>query len=72
MSESTNKMQQMIMHWHGESQKADLSMDMKKTKVIFNNDMLDHVLRIDKAIIKCIQECIYLVQKIGACPNHEK
>ena len=45
---------------------------MKKTKVIFNNYILDHEIRIDDEVIECVQEYIYLAKKIGACPDYEK
>ena len=45
---------------------------MKKTKVMFNNYILDHWTEIDDEVIECVQEYIYLGQKIGACPDHEK
>ena len=42
---------------------------MKKTKMMFNNYLLDYEIKIDE-VIKCVQEYIYLGQKMGAWPDH--
>ena len=46
----------MILQLHRESQKADLKMNMKKTKMMFNNCILDHELKIKYEVMKCIQK----------------
>ena len=59
----------MILQLHRESQKVGLK--MKKTKVMFNSYILDHEILIH-AVTDCVQNHIYLGQKIRACPDHEK
>ena len=54
MSISTNKLQQMILQLHIESQKVGLKMNMKKIKVI-TNYILDHKTEIDDEVIECIK-----------------
>ena len=39
---------------------------------MFNKYIPDHEIRIDDEVIECVQECIYLGQKIGVCSDHEK
>ena len=41
MSESTDELQQIILQLHRESQKVKLKMNMKKTKMMFNNYILE-------------------------------
>ena len=66
-----DELQQMILQLHKESQKIGLKMNMKKTKVMFNNYIPNHVIKVDDEIIERVQEYIYLGQKISANPNHE-
>ena len=47
-------------------------MNMKKVKLMFNNYIIDHKIKIDDEVIGCAQIYIYLEQKIGACLDHEK
>ena len=47
-------------------------MNMKNTKVMFNNYILDHESEIDDEVIEYVQEYIYLGQKIGTCPVYEE
>ena len=54
MSESKDKLQQMILQLQRESQKVSLKMNMKKTKVMFNNYILDHEIRIHDEVKKCV------------------
>ena len=72
MSELKDELQQMILQLHRESQKVGLKMNMKKTKVMFNNYILDHEVEIHDEVTDCVQDYIYLGQEIGACPDHEK
>ena len=37
---------------------------MKKTKEMFNNYVQDHEIKIDDEVIECVQEYIYLGQKL--------
>ena len=62
MSESTNELQQMILQLQRESQKVDLKIFKKKTKVKFNNYIQDHEIKVDDEAIECIQKYIYLGQ----------
>ena len=55
-----------------ESQKVDTKMNMKKTKVLFNNFIRDHEIKIHDDVIECFQNYIYLGQKISVFPSHEK
>ena len=71
MSESTDELQQIILQLQRESQKVGLKMNMKKTKLIFNNYISENKIEIDE-VIECVQEYIYLGQKIGSCPDPEK
>ena len=71
MSESADELQQMISQLHKESQKIGLKMNMKKTKVMFNNYIPNHVIKVDDVMIERVQEYIYLGQKISANPNLE-
>ena len=57
---------------HRESQKADLKINKKKTKVMFKNYIVHHGIEINDEVVECIKEYIYLGQKIGACPDLEK
>ena len=70
MSKSTDKLQQMILELHKNSQKVRLKMIMKESMVIFKNYILHHEIRIDNEVLECAQEYIYLGQNIGACPNY--
>ena len=47
-------------------------MNMKKTKMMINNHILDHEIKIYDKVIKCVQDYNYFGQKIGACPDHDK
>ena len=40
MNETTDELKQMILQIHRESQKVDLKINIKKTKVMFNNYIL--------------------------------
>ena len=51
MSELTDELQQMILQLHRESHKVGLKTNMKKTKVMFNNYILDLKIKIDDEII---------------------
>ena len=65
MSESTDQLQQLILQLYKESQKVGLKMNMKKTKVMFNNYILDHEIEIDDEGIEC-------VQLSDACRDHQE
>ena len=47
-------------------------MKMKKNKMILNNFILDHAIRIDDEVIEYIQDYIYWEQNISARTDHEK
>ena len=72
MSKSTDELQQIILQLHRESQKVCLKMNMKKTKMMFNNYIQHYEIKILDEVIECVQEYIYLIQEIGGCPDHEK
>ena len=40
-------------------------MIMKKTKIMSNNYIADHGIKIHDKVIECVQDYIYLRQKIG-------
>ena len=42
----------MILRLHRENQKVGLKMNIKKTKVIFNNYILDPEIRVDNKVIE--------------------
>ena len=44
------------MQLHIERQKIGLKRNMKKTKVMFNNCILDHEINIDDELIECVQQ----------------
>ena len=54
------QLKQMILQVHRERQKVGLEINMKKTKVMFNNYILDHDIRMYNQVIKCVQDYIYL------------
>ena len=70
MSKLTDDLQQII-QLHRESQKEDLRSN-KITKVIFNNYILDHEIKVDEDVIEYVQDYNYLGQKISANPEYEK
>ena len=47
-------------------------MNMKKTMVMFNNYILDYEINVDYENIECVQEYIYLGQKISTNPDKEE
>ena len=49
-----------------------LKITKKKINVMFSNYILDHEIKINAAVIKCVQQYIYLGQKISARPDYEK
>ena len=46
-------------------------MNIKKTSVMFNNYILYRDIRVDDEIKECVQESIYLRQKINTNPDYE-
>ena len=51
MSESTDKLQQVILQLHKESQKMSLKMNMKKIKMMFNYYIQGHEIEIHGEVI---------------------
>ena len=66
MSESTGELPQMIMQLHRESQKVSLKMNIKKTKVMFSNNMRYHKLIIDNEVDGMCQE-MYILRTVNWC-----
>ena len=54
MSKSTDELQHIMLQLDRGSQKVSLKMNMKKTKVMINNYILDH--EIDDEVIESVQE----------------
>ena len=50
MNESPYKLQHMILQLDRQSQKLGLKINLKKTKMVFNNYILDHGITIDEVI----------------------
>ena len=48
----------------------DLKMNMNKIKVILNNYILDHEIKVVE-VIECVHENIYLGQKISPCSDSD-
>ena len=71
MSESTDELWQMILQLRRKSQNVGLKMNMKKTKAMLNNYILDHEIKIHDKVIEYVQDYIYLGEKIGSCTDHE-
>ena len=58
MSKSTDELERMILQLHRESQKVGLKMFMKKTKMMFNNCLLNSELEIYDEVIEYVQDYI--------------
>lgn len=56
----------------GQSLRVSLKMNMKKTMVMFNNQMAGQKMMIRKEAAEAVEECTYLVQTISANPVNEK
>ena len=72
LSDCEGELQRMIEELHRESLKVGLKMNMKKTKVMFNNQLAGQQIRIGKETIERVEEYTCLGQTISATPNHEK
>ena len=61
MAESIDELQHMMLR---EIHIVNLKLNMKKTKLMFDNYKLDHVIREDDNVMECIHEYIYLIKTL--------
>ena len=71
ISEKGEELQQMIEELHRESRRVGLSMNMKKTKVMFNDHAQKQQINIMNQTLEEVNEYVYLGQTISTAPGHE-
>ena len=71
ISEKGEELQQMIEELHRESRRVGLSMNMKKTKVMFNDHAQKQQINIMNQALEEVNEYVYLGQTISTAPGHE-